>query len=133
MIYGMRTDEVRIYELLHGFDCCFYLTGSRRYGNFSPTSDWDFFVQGRPTLGVWLLKYGFTPCDNTIYMNQDTINSRNIVGIWVHRKLPVHVIVCCDLSLALAAQNVVIGLRLLDHIDKRTAWERAYNFVAGRR
>ena len=126
MILGCK--ETLIYRLLSDCGIDFHLTGSRRYGGYTVTSDWDFFVQSSPDTINWLEANGFIQLPNGIYTKQ-----QNTERVYKHGELPVHVICCDDLRLALDAQDVIIGLRLLDFCistkDVKSMWIRVYSYL----
>jgi hypothetical protein len=53
--------EVSIIGKMENSAFCFYLTGSRFFGDFSYASDWDYFVQSDEKVRKFLKELGFFP------------------------------------------------------------------------
>lgn len=95
----MQTESILLSTLLsEGM----YLTGSRFFGNVSPTSDWDFFCQDSEDNRNNLLFLGFKK-QPLCYPDTNTNE------VWKHR-YPIHVQLVKDVHLKLRVQQVLATL-----------------------
>lgn len=82
-----------------------HLTGSRFFGNVSPTSDWDFFCQDSEDNRNTLTSLGFKK-QFLCYPDPDV----NTNEVWRHTRYPIHVQLEKDVNLKATVQQKIASL-----------------------
>ena len=104
---------------MEGSNFNFYLTGSRFFGGFTPTSDWDYFVKDSPEVRSFLFNIGFYEKESDDMTGYD---DSTIVSVFEQNDI--HIQLVKDAELKARAQKL-----LSEHTNMRSIPKTARKYL----
>lgn len=137
MITGMQSQTssktVKVLSWLDQSVHTFHLTGSRKFGNETNESDYDFFADHTPAAEVFLKNIGF---DNP---SLETYTDSEMVGLWKHREAKIDVQLVRSALMKNKVQEMILahyGFKLLmmalPKPSRSILWDFAYCLLTGK-
>jgi hypothetical protein len=122
MIVNQRHVDSTIGKM-EGSNFEFHLTGSRFFGGFKPSSDWDYFVQDSNEVRDFLVNIGFDMQEDPIFAYDDI----TIVSLFT--KNDIHVQIVQNAKLKAEAQQLLSEFAKIKAVPKeyrRYFWNFAF-------